>query len=168
MLFFIFAVIIALCVSLYLLMDSEIVKVVCLIVLAVTIFSGFGFLYWHHSGKLMNFKGMLSKAETLLNEGSEEVKDVYLQIYNTYLKLPERHKPNVYTKVIHLREKITAQLKTEKHIKEHLDKAVTGSLDEQKDHYRKLHAHYQKLPTKVQKKYYPHLVHLKDKLERGK
>jgi len=166
--FILMLVIIAVSIFLFIYFESELLQLIVLIVLILSVLSFAGYFYWHSFGKAIKLKKMLRHAELLFKEGSEEIKDFYLQIYHHYLTLPEKHKPNHYSKVVRLREKIAGQLKTEKEIKELLDDHDPGNLKERKKKYFNLQHHYHQLPEKVQQKYYHHLVHLKDQLERGK
>ncbi|MBT6774652.1 hypothetical protein HOA91_04740 [Candidatus Woesearchaeota archaeon] len=166
--FILMLIIIAVSIGLFIYFESELLQLIVLIVLILSVLSFAGYFYWHSFGKTNKLKEMLDHAELLFKEGSEEIKSFYLQIYHHYLTLPEKHKPNYYSKVVRLREKIANQLKTEKEIKELLDNHDSGNLRRRKEKYLKLQQHYHQLPEKVQGKYYHHLVHLKDQLERGK
>ena len=111
----------------------------------------------------------MKKLRPLLGEEATEVlKDGYMGVYNLYMKLSEKHKQNFYTKVTKVREHIEEQLKAEKKIEHLMEDETKGDLKERKQRYLDMYHHYQKLPAKVQKKYYSHIVHLRDQLERGK
>ena len=110
------------------------------------------------------------KLAPLLNEESSEVlKENYLGMYNLYLKLSESHKQNFYSKVTKLRETIEEQLKTEKRIEDLFQKITTcQTLLEQKKMYLEIYKNYQKLPSKMQSKYYAQIVNLREQLETGR
>jgi len=101
-------------------------------------------------------------------ESADLLKGEYLGIYKLYGKLSEKHKANFYSKVTQLRENIEGQLKAEKKIEELLQNENNGDIKEQKKNYLGIYGQYQKLPAKVQQKYYPHIVSLREQLEQGK
>jgi len=67
-----------------------------------------------------------------------------------------------------LREKIEEQLKAEKIVQELMRNSGKGSIPEQKKTYLKIYKEYQKLPPKSQEKYYPKIVNLRERLEKGR
>lgn len=100
-------------------------------------------------------------------EPAEIVKKPYLDLYTLYLKLSEKKKQNFYTRVNSLRERIEEHLKNENDIKRLFQQADTGDIAEQKKTYLEIYRVYEKLPRKVQHEYYPRIVQLRDRLERG-
>jgi len=134
----------------------------------LAIFGGI-FAYWQFAYGPSRLRRKLKQIVPLLDEESSEViKGKYLGMYNLYMKLSEPHKQNFYSKLTDLREKVEVQLKAEKKIGELIQQEHCGSLEEQKERYLEMHQNYQKLPGKVQQKYYQHIIHLKEQLERGK
>ena len=112
---------------------------------------------------------MLKKiAPRIDSEPMEEVKKLYLNIYNLYMKLSEKKKQNFYARVNSLRENIEENLQKEKELERLLQDTEKGSINEQKKKYLDLFAIYEKLPKKVQNQYYLQVVQLRDRLERGK
>ncbi|MBI4980855.1 hypothetical protein HZC30_04845 [Candidatus Woesearchaeota archaeon] len=104
---------------------------------------------------------------TVDDESTETLKEAYQEVYNLYLKVSEKNKSNFYSRIVQLREKIEAQLKAEKRVEELLQKSAQAGFTEMKTIYDELYTHYLKLPAKTQHKYYVHVNHLKDQLERG-
>ncbi len=100
-------------------------------------------------------------------EPSDAVKKPYLDLYALYLKLSEKKKQNFYTRVNSLRERIEEHLKNEKDMGRLFQQAEKGDLAEQKKTYLAIYKAYEKLPRKVQHEYYPRIVQLRDRLERG-
>jgi parallel beta-helix repeat protein len=148
--------------------ESPVARTVTLASLAALLAFGGIYASWYFGATRNKLRRKLKGINPLLNEESNEVlKEGYLGIYNLYLRLSEKHKSNYYSKVTKLREKIEDQLKAEKRVQELLQDQ-TGELKDQKKKYLDAYEHYKHLPNKVKKKYYPDLVHLRDKLERGK
>jgi hypothetical protein len=130
---------------------------------------GFGGIavYWQFGTTSNRLRRKLKKIHPLIPEESSHIlKDDYLGIYNLYLKLSEGKKQNFYGRVSKLREKLEDQLKNEKKMEE-LFQNVKGDLKQQKKVYLEINQQYQKLPFKVQKKYYPRIIRLREKLEKG-
>ena len=145
------------------------VKTLALSSLALLAIFGGIFAYWQFAYGPNRLRRKLKQIVPLLDEESSEViKGKYLGMYNLYLKLSEPHKQNFYSKLTDLREKVEVQLKAEKKIGELIQQEHEGCIDEQKKRYLEMYHYYQKLPGKVQQKYYQHIIHLKEQLERGK
>ena len=146
-------------------MNSSILILVFIlaIVLAVA-----GLIYWYyfHPPHRMHRK-LKNTASVVLLRSGDNLKNSYLDIYNLYLRLSEKHKSNFYTKITKLREKIEEQMKAEKRIQELIPKSNFGGVEERKAVYLEMHQNYQKLPKEVQHKYYPDIVNLREQLERG-
>ena len=100
-------------------------------------------------------------------EPSDVTKKPYLEIYALYLKLSEKKKQNFYTRVNSLRERVEEHLKNELGIERLFQGADKGDIAEQKKTYFNIYKTYEKLPKKVQHEYYPRIVRLRDRLERG-
>ncbi|MBI4983267.1 hypothetical protein HZC32_01345 [Candidatus Woesearchaeota archaeon] len=110
----------------------------------------------------------LKKLTSVTEEESIEVlKGEYTKIYNAYLGLSEKKKQNFYALVNNLREQIEEILRAEKKVEELVEKTARCSIEEQKALYPELYNHFLKLPAKTRDKYYPSIVHLKERLERG-
>ncbi len=110
----------------------------------------------------------LRKATRIISQESiEALKREYKGVYSLYLKLSEKHKGTYYGRVSKLRTTIEEQLKAEKVVEQLLAKSHVGSLNDQKKNYLRVHKEYQKLAPRSQEKYYPKIVDLREKLEKG-
>ncbi|PIN76674.1 hypothetical protein COV17_01660 [Candidatus Woesearchaeota archaeon CG10_big_fil_rev_8_21_14_0_10_36_11] len=98
----------------------------------------------------------------------EDNKEVYLNIYELYLKLSEKQKRNFYVGVTQVRDTVEEQLRAEKRMQQSLDKTEHGDIAQQKEAYENAYTHYQKLPEATKQQYYAQIVHLREKLENGK
>jgi len=140
---------------------------ILLAVLGLTVLVLIWFIVWEFSGP-NRLRRMLKKTTSQIEtEPTDIVKAQYLNIYNLYMKLPEKKKQNFYSRVDQLRERLEEQLQAEKELTRLLAKSDKGSIEEQKKIYLGLFAKYEKLPRSVQHQYYPQIVQLRDRLERG-
>ena len=112
--------------------------------------------------------------ELILHEPGELLKDLYMDIYNLYMELSENHQPKYYQKVVGIRKRLETHMQAEKklntllHEAEKMKETDKKSMSELKTLYDQVYANFQKLPQKVQTKYYTHIVQLRQKLENGK
>ncbi len=158
--------------SFFLLADSDFfagspLRTAVIVVIAATVAAVFFLVVWEFSAANRLRRALKKMAPLIDSEPSEAVKNSYLQIYNLYLKLSEKRKRNFYTRVNSLRERIEEHLKNEKEIERLFQEADKGGIAEQKKTYLKMYKAYEKLPQKVQHQYYPRIVQLRDRLERG-
>ncbi|MEK6809807.1 MAG: hypothetical protein AABY40_03975 [Nanoarchaeota archaeon] len=137
-------------------------------IIAVTATALIVYIAWEFSAA-NRLRRMLKKITPKVDsEPMDEVKEIYLKIYNLYLKLSEKKKNNFYARVNTIRENIEENMQKEKELERLLNDTDKGSIEEQKERYLKLYAAYEKLPQKMQNQYYPKIVQLRDRLERGK
>lgn len=101
-------------------------------------------------------------------ESIAKMKQHYLEIYNLYNKLTERHKQNFYAQITEIRERIERKLKADKKLELLVQTIGKGSLEEQKRNYQEMFELYRRLPEAVKQKYYAHIVHARSLLERRK
>jgi flagellar basal body-associated protein FliL len=142
-------------------------RISLLSVIAITVVVLVWYILWEFNGP-NRLRRLLKKIEPMVDiEATEEVKSLYLRIYDLYMKLSEKKKQNFYAKVNSLRERLEEHLQNEKEIERLLKTTEKGSIDDQKKKYFKIYAIYEKLPRKVQNQYYPQVVQLRDRLERG-
>jgi len=147
--------------------DSS-MQIILFAVIVIAVAALIWYILWEFSAA-NRLRKMLKKIVPMIDsEAMEEVKKLYLKIYNLYLKLSEKKKHNFYARVSSLRETIEEHLQKEKELERFLQDTEKGSIEEQKERYLKLYAIYEKLPKKVQSQYYPQIVQLRDRLERGK
>lgn len=91
----------------------------------------------------------------------------YKDIFNFYLKIPEEKKKEYYPQIIQLRRKLEHQMKTEKELRELLEKTnQIKNIKTQKQNYLKIQSLSHALPHPTQGKYYPSILHLRGKMEK--
>jgi parallel beta-helix repeat protein len=136
---------------------------------SLALLAAFGGIYavWE-IGPSRRLHRRLKKASRIISQESiEALKKEYKGVYSLYLKVSEKKKGNYYTRVNKLRSTIEEQLKAEKVVTQLIDKSHLGSINDQKKNYLQLHKEYQKLAPRSQEKYYPTIVSLREKLEKG-
>ncbi len=102
------------------------------------------------------------------SESADALKGKYVQIYNLYLKLSEKNKPNFYGRITKLREKMEEQLKAAKKVEELLQKSTVTNISLLRKQYDEMYGYFRKLPASMQQKYYPQIMHVKEVLEKGR
>lgn len=148
--------------------EGSSMRVILFTIITVTAVVLVWYIVWEFSAA-NRLRRMLKKtSQKVDSEPTDEVKRLYLKIYALYMKLSEKKKQNFYVKVSSLREQLEEELQNEKELERLLKKTEKGSIEEQKESYLSLFAVYEKLPRKVQGQYYPQIVQLRDRLERGK
>lgn len=167
--FLLFATLIAGLVALYLfILQDEMAKKVMLITLIAVILLSIIVLAIEFSRGPHRVRAKIREIEPLLSQQSAEMlKDKYVQIYELYLKLPEKWKQNFYAKVTSIRERVEEQLRAEKKLVFLLEQSDKAPLAELKQLYTQLYASFQKLPEQVQGHYYYRVIALKEKMEKG-
>ncbi|HLD72763.1 MAG TPA: hypothetical protein VJA23_04200 [Candidatus Nanoarchaeia archaeon] len=167
--FLFLSVLIAGDISVYLLVEDELVKKVSLAVLVLVLFIILTIFYKNKIHLPLSLKRKLIRAESFLQqENTETIKEFYLKIYHLYLKLSEKQKLKFYSQINQLRENIEKILQAEKKVKEGLAKIESKTnFSELKEIYQKINESYQQLPELIKQTYYSQLTALKSKLERG-
>ena len=100
-------------------------------------------------------------------ESIEKMKQFYTEIYHLYTRLSEHNKQNFYAKIIEIRERIERKLKADKKMELLIQNIGKGSLEDQKSNYQEMFELYKRLPEQVKQKYYAHLTHARNLLEKG-
>ncbi|MDP3698813.1 MAG: hypothetical protein Q8R47_04445 [Nanoarchaeota archaeon] len=148
--------------------EGSSMRTILLSIIAVTVMVLVWYIIWEFSAA-NRLRRLLKKIAPLVDsEPMDEVKKLYLKTYNLYMKLSEKKKQNFYARVNSLRENLEEHLQKERELERLLLDTEKGSIDDQKKKYLDLYAIYEKLPRKVQNQYYPQIVQLRDRLERGK
>ena len=148
--------------------EGSSMRTVLLSIITVTVAVLIWYVLWEFSAA-NRLRRMLKRIAPTVDSGPmDEVKRRYLKIYNLYMKLSEKKKHNFYARVNSLRESIEGHLQKEKELERLLQDTEKGSIDQQKSMYLRLYAIYETLPQKIQQQYYPQVVQLRDRLERGK
>ncbi len=156
-------------ISVYLLIEDELVKKISLAVLAFVLLVILITIYKNKIHLPHSLQKRLTKAESVLQQESiETIKAFYLKIYNLYLKLSEKQKQKFYSRINALRENIEKILQAEKKVKDGLAQLESKTnFSELKELYQKINGSYQQLPELIKQNYYSQLTELKSKLERG-
>jgi len=143
-------------------------RTLLLSIIGVVVFVLVWYITWEFSAA-NRLRRMLKKIAPMVDsEPTDEIKNLYLKMYNLYMRLSEKKKQNFYARVNSLRESLEGHLQNEKELERLLQDSDKGSIDDQKKKYLELYAVYEKLPRKVQNRYYTQIVQLRDRLERGK
>ena len=168
MLYFIgIAVAISVFVFLSFLLEGEMLKIIMLVLAFISFIVGF-FLYWEFGHTPNLIRKELKRAKTLLDEGSVvELKEIYLKVYKHYLELSLNQKKNFYHRTNNLRETIEEFMQGEKRIEELAKMSGRGPIAVQQQNYEQMHKEFLKLPAKDKQVHYPHLVTMREKLEKG-
>lgn len=150
-----------------LLTSSEAVKELSIALFIVVFLFGVIYSYFHYGGKSQKLRRLLQDLEKNVTEANiEDLKSKYLQAYNCYLKVSEKHKQNFYARLEKLRETIEEHLKNQKRLEMLLENTIKMSIQERKLNFQNVMDFFQKLPKKEQEKHYPRIVPLKEQLER--
>ena len=163
-----FVVMVSLLVFLYFYFEDEMMKLGSLIVLGLVIILVGIFSYFELAHKPSRLSRKLKEIKKLLpHESAEFLKDKYLQAHNIYVKLSDKHKAKFHEHLTKIHHQIEEHLTAEKKIQE-ISYNLGKTLAQQKKNYLAMLKHYEKLPSKIQQKYYHYIVQLKQKLEGGK
>ncbi len=147
--------------------ESSLLKTAIISAVITTAAAMLLFVTWEFSAVNRLNRALKRIAPLVEVESSAVTKKPYLEIYALYLKLSEKKKQNFYTRVNSLRERVEEHLKNELRIERLFQDADKGDIAEQKKTYLNIYNTYEKLPKKVQHGYYPRIVRLRDRLERG-
>lgn len=101
-------------------------------------------------------------------ESADALKSKYVQAYNLYLKLSEKNKQNFYGRIANLREKMEEQLIAALKVEELLQKSTVTNISLLRQQYDEIQGYFRKLPSSMQQKYYPQVMHVKEVLEKGR
>ncbi|MFH1275613.1 MAG: hypothetical protein ABIH82_00715 [Candidatus Woesearchaeota archaeon] len=167
---FIYVVIaISVLITFYVTLPKETVKIYLLPFIALAAVMGTGLVYWAINSTPEKIKRKIKKITQLVtHESAEVLKDLYLEIYNLYMRLSDKHKAKYYPHVVRIRKHLESHMQAEKTLQTLLHETEGKTLPQLKSIYEQIYAHFQKLPHKVQGKYYAKIVHLRQQLENGK
>ncbi len=133
---------------------------IIVIVFGVLLITG---IYFHKESTMRRLlKELMSR---LHDDPPEALKDQYLKAYNTYMKLSEKQKQNFYTRLARARETMEEEMQAEKDIQHQLQQAESAPLTALAELYKDIHLTYQRLPGKVQQRYYGMIANIKGKLQ---
>ncbi|MBI2667032.1 hypothetical protein HYX13_05455 [Candidatus Woesearchaeota archaeon] len=103
----------------------------------------------------------------LTQDPSAVLQEKYLHLHDLYLKLSEKEKRNFYGRLVHFRKQLEDHLRSEKRVEHLLTTVKKGTIAQRKKIFHELEKEFKKLPRVVGEKFYPHVVHAKEELEKG-
>ncbi len=155
-------------IGLVLVADDEMVTLIALGLAVLTVLGALVYVYVHIISPQRTFRRKLYLLTWNLHKFSiEELKDLYQEVYQLYLKLPEHKKANVYASVTKLRESIEEKMKAAKRLEHMMEGFAEGTLQELQQKYEEAKRFFEELPAKEQEKFQMTLNAVKEKLERG-
>jgi len=167
-LFFFLVLILGITTSFYFLVGDELLQTTFLIILVVEVLLGIAGMYLEFIAPVQKFKKKWKVINLKIMEESLEVlKDLYLGLFNCYLRMSEGQKEKFYHLLLNLRERMEEQMQLEKKVETLLHQPRL-SLASRKKTFDEVYEHFHRLPRKVQQKYYGPLLQLKQELEKGK
>lgn len=154
--------------GLYFISDNPVIRMLSLALCVALILIGLIYFPLHFTSHSSGFKSRIERAESLLlTENSIRLKQEYQKLHDFYDKLPLKRKQEVYGLLTNFRTEIEEIIRSAKLLEELTGKIGQGGLEGQKQRYEEMQELYQTLPQKEQEKWYPHLSHAKELLERG-
>lgn len=136
---------------------------------AIVVSAGGIILFFLMAGPTHTLRKVLKGLEKAVStESAETLQGTYVQAYHLYIKLSEKKKQNFYGRLTTLREKMEEQMKAAKKVEELLEKSSLSNITLLQQQYDEMYGYFRKLPTSVQQKYYPHIMHVKEVLEQGR
>ena len=135
------------------------VSLVVLIVLVV--------LVLHHSPVKKLQRKLRSLQLSLHLDPASLVKEVYLTIYNHYLKLSEKKKSRFYAEVVQIRGALEEQLASQKKLDVLISQVDRADARSKKLILDEIQEHYQKVSAKDREKYISVVTHLRQQVEKG-
>tara|TARA_Y100000034_G_C6852335_1_gene386805 strand:- start:677 stop:1051 length:375 start_codon:yes stop_codon:yes gene_type:complete len=96
------------------------------------------------------------------------IKEDYLQLYDVYLKLSEKHQQNFFSRMVKIREFVEQEIANDKKMEVLLGRVNHGDYEDQEKNFHKFEETYQTLSKVLQDKYYTDIVHLRERLSSGR
>ncbi len=154
--------------GLYFISDNAVIRMLSLALCVALILIGVIYFPLHFTSHSSGFKTRIERAESLLlTENSTRLKQEYQKLHDLYDKLSLKQKREVYGLLTNFRTEIEEIIRSAKLLEELTGKIGQGGLDGQKQRYEEMQELYQTLPQTEQEKWYPHLSHAKELLEKG-
>ncbi len=154
--------------GLYFISDNPVVRMLSLALCVALILIGVIYLPLHFTSHSSNIKSRLERAESLLlSETIGQLKQEYQKLHDLYEKLSLKKKQDVYDLLTNFRSEIEEIIRSTKQLEVLVGKIGQGGLEGQKQRYEEMQQLFQTLPKKEQDKWYPHLTHAMEVLERG-
>lgn len=167
--FIFLVIIIAIVAATYFITVDELIKTISLVVFVVMAIFSIILLAFEMTNSTNRLRRGLRKISPLLaQESAADLRKHYSHVYELYLSLSEKMKRNFYPQIMRLREILEEGFHLEKKVETMIENFVRGSIRQEKRAYEELYGYFRRLPRKVQERHYPSLVHIKDRLERGR
>jgi hypothetical protein len=155
-------------VGLAIIAENERVTLIALGLAVLTVMGALGYVYVHIISPQRKFRRKLYALTWNMHKFSiEELKELYQEVYNLYLKLPEHKKANVYASVIKLRESIEVKMKAAKKLEIMIEGLAEGTIVEMQKKYEEAKKVFEELSEGEKKKFQAALNSVTEKLERG-
>ncbi|MBI2662788.1 hypothetical protein HYX11_05000 [Candidatus Woesearchaeota archaeon] len=153
---------------LYFLIKDETLQLIIILLSFVILIVGLFIYFFSTTSLKRKIRKQISKIMFNLDAFSlDTLKESYLEIYRSYMKLSEKNKQNFYTSVNKLRQEIEEKLKAKKKLELLLDQSSIGNIEEQKKTLGNIHQLYQQLPHSDQEQYTAQIQHIQEKLEKS-
>ncbi len=148
--------------------DDERVTLIALGLAVVVVLGALVYVYIHIISPQRTFRRKLYLLTWNLHKYTiEELKDLYQEVYQLYLKLPEHKKANVYASVTKLRESIEQKMKAAKKLERMMEGLAEGTIQELQKKYEDAKKVFEELSEGEKQKFQSALNAVKEKLERG-
>ena len=148
--------------------DDERVTLIALGLAVVVVLGALVYVYMHIISPQRTFRRKLYLLTWNLHKYTiEELKDLYQEVYQLYLKLPEHKKANVYASLTKLRESIEEKMKAAKKLERMMEGLAEGTIQELQKKYEEAKKVFEELSSGEQQKFQAALNAVKEKLERG-
>ena len=154
--------------TIYLIIQSDQAKTATLISILTIIILGTIILALQYFIPLIRLNKKITAIRPKINQvPAAELKEEYIKIYDSYLKLSENNKHQFYVRISQLREGIEAQMVLEKKIESLLERSPQGTISEKKKNYQLINDLFQQLSPLIQDKYYAQINQIKEGLGRN-
>ncbi len=154
--------------GLYFVSDNPVIRMLSLALCVALILIGVIYFPLHLTSHSSSFRSRVERAQSLLlTENLDRLKREYQTLHDLYNKLSLKKKRDVYDLLTVFRTEIEEIIRSAKLLEELTGKIGQGGLEGQKQRYGEMEQLFQTLPKKEQDKWYSHLSHAKELLERG-
>ena len=164
----IFAILLLLSLLFYM-TQYDTIKLVSLVLFVVTFVIGTVYIYLRLTSTTVRLRRKLQEVKPIINKSSlEKLKQHYHEIYNLYLKVPNRKKKHFHFHLDMLREKLEEMFVAEKQLHLLAERITKETMEKKLSLFQEFNNHYKKLPEEAKRKYYHLLVYVRSHLEHGK
>ncbi len=154
--------------GLYFISDNPVVRMLSLALCVALILIGVIYFPLHLTSHSSSFKSRVERAESLLlTENIDRLKQEYQMLHTLYDKLSLKQKRDGYDLLTNFRSEIEEIIRSTKQLEALVGKVGQGGLEGQKQRYEEMEQLFQTLPKKEQDRWYSHLSHAKELLEKG-